>query len=235
MSSMYTAWGGLVGARVGEGLPSAPPPPLGSLREFKAWLLAELASKPLPPSATCLEHALEIVKSESADGLLLEFGVFSGRSLWTMADRCPAATVVGFDSFEGLPGKWRDGFDKGAFDLKSQVPPLPANAGVFKGWFDQTVPRFRRLLGSDVRVDLIHIDCDMYASTKAVFDGLADKIRGGTLLVFDELVNYPGYEEHELKALFELCVANPERRLLVVGMVGSPSDGQHEQAVLRMY
>jgi hypothetical protein len=49
----------------------------------------------------------------------------------------------------------------------------------------------------------LHIDCDIYASTKEIFDNLVDNIVPGTVIVFDELYNYPGAEEHEFKAFQE--------------------------------
>jgi hypothetical protein len=38
----------------------------------------------------------------------------------------------------------------------------------------------------------------------------------GSILVFDELFNYPGYEKHEIKALFEF-LAGSNLRLIPVG------------------
>src|SRR5438552_5472573 len=60
--------------------------------------------------------------------LYLEFGVFEGNSMryWSRALRHPEATLVGFDSFEGLPedfdllGPYR----KGAFDVGGVIPRI---------------------------------------------------------------------------------------------------------------
>jgi hypothetical protein len=38
----------------------------------------------------------------------------------------------------------------------------------------------------------------------------------GSILVFDELFNYPGYEKHEIKVLFEF-LAGSNLRLIPVG------------------
>ena len=48
--------------------------------------------------------------------LWLEFGVASGISI-NYISRFTNDKVYGFDSFEGLPEKWRDGFNKGAFNM----------------------------------------------------------------------------------------------------------------------
>jgi len=47
-----------------------------------------------------------------------------------------------------------------------------------------------------------HIDCDLYSSTKTVFDWLKPRIRAGTI-VFDEYFNYPNWHQHEFKAFKE--------------------------------
>jgi hypothetical protein len=100
------------------------------------------------------------------DGLALEFGVGDGASL-----RCIARynmMVVGYDSFQGLPEDWRPGFEEGAFACE---PPtdLPKNVQLVTGLFEDTLPQFDiEDLGAPV--NLLHIDCDLYSSTKTVLD-----------------------------------------------------------------
>ena len=53
----------------------------------------------------------------------------------------------------------------------------------------------------------MHVDCDLYSSTKTVLDALAGRIRAGTVIVFDEYHNFPGWREHEHKAFMEFCEA----------------------------
>jgi len=45
----------------------------------------------------------------------------------------------------------------------------------------------------------IHIDCDLYSST--IFDLWGNKIVEGTILVFDEYFNYPGWLHGEIKTV----------------------------------
>ena len=52
-------------------------------------------------------------------------------------------------------------------------------------------------------IGLLHIDCDLYSSTKTVFDHFREYIHPGTVIVFDELLNFIDYEKHEIKALYE--------------------------------
>ena len=44
---------------------------------------------------------------------------------------------------------------------------------------------------------------DLYAGARDALMLLSDRIRPGTVIVFDDLVNYNNYREHEVKALYE--------------------------------
>lgn len=136
-------------------------------------------------------------------GLVLEFGVEKGLSVNCLA-RATQRTVHGFDSFEGLPEDWAGTASaRGAFDRRGALPKVPANVRLHVGWFDATLPAF--LAETAEPVALLHIDCDIYSSTKTVFDLLSDRIRPGTVIVFDEYFNYPGWRQHEYKAFQEFC------------------------------
>ena len=52
-------------------------------------------------------------------------------------------------------------------------------------------------------IALLHIDCDLYSSTDYVLSTLKPAIRSGTVIVFDEYFNYPGWKQHEHKAFEE--------------------------------
>ena len=89
-------------------------------------------------------------------GLWLEFGVFDGTTLRLAADwrskhcggpSAPPPPVFGFDTFEGLPETWDQGaggdsWEKGSFDLKGRLPPVPDNARLVKGLFADSLPGF---------------------------------------------------------------------------------------------
>ena len=142
-----------------------------------------------------LTHALSNVP---ADGLILEFGVATGRTIRHLAG-LTSRTIHGFDSFDGLPETWRDGFEKGAF--AQSMPAVPRNVVLHKGWFSDTLPDF--LERSRESVALLHIDCDLYSSTACVLNLLKDRIKPNTVIVFDEYFNYPGWKNHEHKAFEE--------------------------------
>lgn len=140
-------------------------------------------------------------------GLYLEYGVFQGDSISKVSNILPNAwTLYGFDSFEGLPEKWREGYDKGSFTLNGNMPKLQNNVSLVKGWFEKTIPEWIISHKEYTRVDILHIDCDLYSSTKTILSNLDYLIKPEhTIIVFDELINYPGYEDHEIKALYEYC------------------------------
>lgn len=139
------------------------------------------------------------------DGLVLEFGVYSARTTNYIAQKLSHLTVHGFDSFLGLPENWRDGFPKGHFEVDS-LPQVQSNVRLHQGWFDETLPRFLNALldqNDQERVSYLHIDCDLYSSTKTVLGLLGDRIRTGSVIVFDEYFNYPGWRLGEYLAFKE--------------------------------
>jgi len=72
-------------------------------------------------------------------GMMLEFGVWKGTTITEIAKAHPDRQVFGFDSFEGLPETWTrsDGdFEAGRFNLNGQLPRVPSNVTLVKGWFN---------------------------------------------------------------------------------------------------
>lgn len=155
------------------------------------------------------------------DTLWLEFGVFSGKTI-NYISKFTNDTVYGFDSFEGLPEKWREGFSKGKFTLHSTLPKVNKNVVLIKGWFDKTLPNF--IKQHNKKISFLHIDCDLYSSTKCIFNTLKDYIDDDCVVVFDELVNYPGFDGNkgELKALYEF-INEHDVEYEWIGMNGTPT------------
>lgn len=145
-----------------------------------------------------IEYALHQARPQ---GLVLEFGVFSGRTINTIADNVERGqTVYGFDSFEGLPEGWRSDFPQGAFAVKN-LPEVRENVCLIQGWFSDTLPSF--ITEHPESISFLHVDCDLYSSTKTIFEALKDRFLVGSIIVFDEYFNYPGWEQHEFKAFQE--------------------------------
>ena len=83
------------------------------------------------------------------------------------------------------------------------MPPVLHNVTLVKGMFRDTLPQFKEQVLKSTPIAFLHIDCDIYASTKEIFDQFIDNIVSGTVIVFDEFYNYPEAEEHEFKAFQE--------------------------------
>ena len=161
-----------------------------------------MAARNLVRRAELLEFAFECC---GVDGLVLEFGVFRGESLRFLAKRA-GRDVHGFDSFEGLPEDWTYMQKQGRFSLDGKVPQFSeSNIHIYRGWFEDTLPQFLAAHPGSAR--LLHIDCDIYASTRTVLRLIAPRIVKGTVIVFDEYLGYPSWQQHEYKAFQELVAA----------------------------
>jgi predicted O-methyltransferase YrrM len=169
-----------------------------------------------------LRFALGNVKGT---GLALEFGVAAGTTLTIIAEALSEEMrVVGFDTFEGLPEDWRTDFPAGEFAQES-LPEVPG-AELIAGLFEDTLPGF--LAGCDDAVGFLHLDADLYSSTKTVLDLIGDRLRPGAVIVFDEFFNFPGWQEHEHRAWSEF-VASSGRSFSYLAYTGS-----NEQVVVRL-
>jgi hypothetical protein len=140
----------------------------------------------------------EAVLSVTIDGLWLEFGVATGKTL-NMIAACTRQKVYGFDGFSGLPEDWRTGFEAGMF--AQGLPMVADNAKLVVGLFDDTLPAFVEEHAGPVA--FLHVDCDLYSSTRTIFTNLTGRIVPGTVILFDEYFNYPGWRQHEFKAFQE--------------------------------
>lgn len=159
-----------------------------------------------------LEYAIE--EAQVTDGLWLEFGVYKGNTLEYIAKRA-SFPVYGFDSFEGNPEDWRSEYRKGSFALEN-IPLFPNTASIIKGLFQNTLPVF--LEANEKNIAFVHIDCDLYSSAKAIFDLASQRFIEGTIIVFDEYFNYPGWKNHEFKA-FKEFIESSKKKYEYIGYV----------------
>jgi predicted O-methyltransferase YrrM len=185
---------------------------LDAKREALAYLRAQMASAMMARDRfELLRFAVRQIRHQ---GLVLEFGVEKGASLTTLANAYKGE-VHGFDSFRGLPEDWTGTYEeRGKFSMGGRLPKVPDNAKLHVGWFDKTLPEFLATTPDDVA--LLHVDCDIYSSTKTIFEGLGPRIKPGTVIVFDEYFNYPAWRHHEYKA-FQEFVAAGNRRYSYIG------------------
>jgi len=156
---------------------------------------------------TSVEYAATFISPEYKH--VLEFGVWEGSSIRGVRKALgPEYKIYGFDSFEGLPEDWLDGTGKrvgsgwkGRFSTEGAVPNINGIKWM-KGWFTDTIPEY---LKEAETIGLLHVDCDLYSSTKDVLWGLNELIKKDTIIAFDEwFYNHDSkYNDHEQKAFYE--------------------------------
>ncbi len=203
-----------------------------TLGEFIKICYEALMSRRLIPESHSIRimfhnPPLKHIVRPSCDGLWMEFGVFHGFTITKIAKwktvfcGTTSQPVYGFDTFTGLPTDWRPGYSAGGFNIPNGTSiSAPSNVVLVKGLFIDTLPAQLRLIDREYQcntpVSFVHIDCDIYDGARDVLFLLGSRLVTGSIIVFDELFNYPGYEKHEIKALYEF-LAGSNIRLIPVG------------------
>jgi hypothetical protein len=168
--------------------------------ELGRWLKLEHAREsPLVVGTDFELFDIAVDRIVGARPLYLEFGVFEGRSLrwWSEHLSQPGATLVGFDSFEGLPDSWRPGLGIGAFKTGQSPRFDDERVSLQVGWFDVTLPDF---VVPEHDQLIINIDSDLYSSAATVLEWAEPILEPGSLLYFDEFPD----RDHEMRAFNEL-------------------------------
>ncbi len=145
-----------------------------------------------------IEEALKI------QGLFLEFGVMSGETINQISSLIPEKIVYGFDSFKGLPEDWSEIYKKGVF--AHDIPKVNSNVRLIVGHFQETLEPF--LECHKEKMAFVHMDCDIYSSTKYVLETLQkyDRLQIGTVVQFDDIfyVEREYWYQDQFKAWNEL-------------------------------
>jgi O-methyltransferase len=145
-----------------------------------------------------------VIEKEGLDRIpitYLEFGVFRGDTLrwWVNRIAEPESRFVGFDTFTGLPERWRRSEPEGTFDAQGKVPDISDRRCTFEvGLFQDTLPRY--IARSDPsRRFVVQLDADLFTSTLFVLASLARNLKSGDILFFDEfscpIDEYRAFEE----------------------------------------
>jgi hypothetical protein len=133
------------------------------------------------------QHLLDSVKEVTVDGHWCEFGVRQGRSLNWLIDAYPGQVIHAFDSWEGLPEEWNHGTGIVA-GMSCDPPVVPDHIQLHKGWFKDTLPVWKQ--EHTDTIGFLHMDADIYSSTKEVLVSLNNQIVPGTVITFDEFCNF---------------------------------------------
>ena len=179
-------------------------------------------------------NATRFVDYEMIQGDIFEFGVYTGRSLALLAYYHElnkrdihrlnfTRRVVGLDSFEGLPGsdghpRWKTGLFKTNHSFhpicKDGEAVCPETVCTLFGKYKLPLPmievgRFETTLEALIpdkysSAAIVHVDCDLYRSTKTVLTKMHEIFQEGTLLLFDDWFNFRGrVDKGEQKAFWE--------------------------------
>ncbi len=138
-------------------------------------------------------------RSMQIEGDYLEFGVFQGNSFILAARLAQKYGMnkmryFAFDSFEGLPEGEGQCFHRGDYCCSEQgFMHMVGKAGVrlhkvvlVKGWYDKSLTVGTKKRYQLDRAAVIHVDCDLYSSTKIVLPFIEDLLQKGTILIFDD-------------------------------------------------
>ena len=128
----------------------------------------------------------------------LEFGVYTGRGVNFFSNY--VKTFYGFDSFEGLNEDWVGNFmPKGHLSLNKKIPKVAPNVELVVGRVQDTLENF--LDKHNPKINFVNFDMDTYESTKFTLEKIKPYLVKNSIIIFDELYNFVGWENGEYKAL----------------------------------
>jgi hypothetical protein len=161
-------------------------------------------------------HLIQAMNRTRLSGHVMEFGVYRGKTMQHISQHFHDQTCWGFDSFVGLPEPWQISTGEhakthpaGKFDMRQEKeqPVFRHNVQLVAGWFEHSIPPWLEFNAGDI--SFLHIDCDLYSSTRTVLHLLNPRIVPGTVIVFDEMYpwdddqSYTLWAQGEFRALGE--------------------------------
>jgi hypothetical protein len=160
-----------------------------------------------------------IVEKNGLEGAVVECGVWRGGCAAVMATVVQKAKnnrkVWLFDSFEGMPEASKEDLGEEALQLSGgmrsgALSPVGTNIAsvddvkdllfkklylkkdniaIVKGWFQNTLPIYRPLIGG---IAVLRLDGDWYESTKVCLEYLYDAVTNGGYIIIDDYGFFPG-------------------------------------------
>ena len=170
------------------------------LSAFMLWqTVLQIHNDCVKSPVICFEDYFNYTSNRAIDGLFMEFGVAGGNTVTKIANANPGKKIYGFDSFKGLPEPWE--FHPRGLFVRDAPPEVPDNVELVIGMFQDTLGSF--LAAHQEPVAFVHIDCDLYSSTKFVLERLHSRFVEGTVIAFDEVYNLKKNLKHEARAFAE--------------------------------
>ena len=132
----------------------------------------------------------------------LEFGVFKGGTINYFSKY--VKKIYGFDSFQGLKEDWvgNENYPEKYFNLNKNIPKLRENVVPIIGWVQDTLEKF--LEKENPEINFVHMDLDTYESTRFTLEKIKPYLKNNSIIIFDQIYNFVGWEVGEYKALSEI-------------------------------
>ena len=167
-------------------------------------------------SLTYWNNHFKHLLANNVEGEIVECGVGDGQTLsyilfnLTYNEKHFNRRYIGFDSFEGFPepsdednsqrnpkkGEWshtNEEFVIGNLNDLGFEDKDYKKIKFIKGFYETT---FQKEKNNIIKISLLHIDCDLYSSTKISLETWFDKVEKNGIIVFDEYlntaINFPG-------------------------------------------
>jgi hypothetical protein len=153
------------------------------------------------------EYAIKtsLLNDKDKEYYYLEFGVYQGATANYFSKY--VNKLYAFDSFEGIEEDWMGtSLMKGSMDLNKKVPKLNSNIEPVVGWVEDTLEDF--LKKHNPKINFVHLDINLYKPTKFVLEKIKPYLVKNSIIIFDQLYNYIGWEHGEYKSLIEVFKEN---------------------------
>lgn len=171
-----------------------------SYLHFKKYFYTSLIMNTKYIKTFTIKRALE--KDNDDENFYLEFGVHKGISLNLFSKHLKDKKIYGFDGFVGLKEDWVGTSGGLHLDEKGKIPKLRKNAIPVKGWIQDTLEPFIDEKGVK-KIIFANIDVDTYETTKFILQKIKPFLCNGSIIIFDEIYNFPAWKVGEYKALTE--------------------------------
>lgn len=166
-----------------------------------------------------------LLRTKDVEGDIVECGVGRGKSLFYLGYLTKMMNtgkhIYGFDSFEGFPeptkedsshrqpkkGDWsvaNMSLVKNRYAFANEEDFYQKNVKLVKGFFNETISK-----NLPEMISFLHLDADLYQSTKDVIEHAYGKLSQGAIVVLDEYADpkWPGVE----KAMKEFMIDKSEK------------------------
>ena len=126
---------------------------------------------------------------------------------------------------------WKDGFldhTKGTYSTNGAFKTNNKKVGIIKGLVEDTLKNFLKI---NKKIIFIHLDLDIYSSSKFVLSNLKKYInKDGLILHLGQIYNYTGWQIGEFKTFKEEIMQDKNLRFIFLGFNKS-----HTSATVKVF